>query len=243
MTPKSTKEAQVCRLGSLLDVFSNSFNPSGPELYSYLPGAFNSGINILLAPHSNPWNHIEPPFSCLCWWRSSKCCFSLSIPLYPHCAGFPIRSLGSIYQLPGSSPCIPDRALCLGLTGLSPLHALLSPQHVVLPLAFLLFIPSSTFPVIFLKHRSCAVIFFLECLQWGFHVLENKNQTDFLRSPTLQPRHATHSSPSTSTVFTHSLFCTSLADPVHIFSPPSFLLSLWACCICTMCFEVYKALF
>lgn len=175
-------------------------------------------------PDSSPWNHIEPPFSVFIDDNHLNVSFPSPF-LYSHTVLVsPLRSLGSIYQPHGSSPSLPPPALCLCLclclTGLAPRHALLSPQQVVLPLAFLPFIPSSTFPVIFLKHRSHLVMFFLECLQWGFHVLEKKHHTIWFPQepqPPTTPRYSLLSKH----IYVHPLPTRYFpSDPVHLFSSP-----------------------
>lgn len=143
-------------------------------------------------PHSNPWNHIEQPPPVFIHedhlnvsWPSPFLSTSL----------WPLISLGSL-EPPSSSPWSPDPGLHLSPFALAPVHALLSSERVVLSLAFSPFHAILHMASYFPKAKVLPCYIFSEWLQWLSMFWRRRiRPSDFPRSPTLQPCHATHSSP------------------------------------------------
>lgn len=154
---------------------------------------------------------------------------ALSIPFHLPLAPVlvsPLISLGSL-EPPSSSPWPLDPALRLSPFALAPVHAPLSPERIVLPLAFSPFHAILHMASYFPKAKVSPCYIFSECLQWLSMLWRRRiRPSDFPRSPTLQLRHATHSSPRTSCLLTRP-YCAALASSVQIFSSPFlFLLPL-----------------
>lgn len=208
---------------------------------SYLPSFFSSGIHILLAPHSNPWNHIElPPV----FIHEDHLNVSRPSPFLPTHTMLvsPLISLGSLGQPPSPSPCLQDPDPGLSPIALAPFRAL-SPEWVVRSLAFLPFMPSSTLLVFFPKAKVLPCYIFLKIPSVAFHVLQSKNQTLWFPGAPLSSHAVLLTPPPAHLVCSHSPYCAASAISVQTSSSPFlFLLPSWACSVCIICFEVYKAL-